>query len=376
MLETKECDDVERMRAGIIGCGNISTVYLENLKNSPLIEVVAVADLLEERARARADEFNIENVYKVDELLCQPEIELVFNLTVPGSHALTDVAILEAGKHVYSEKPLSVSLEDGRRVLDVAKAKNLRVGCAPDTFLGAGIQTARHAIQTGMIGQPVAATAFLMGRGPEWWHENPEFFYAAGGGPMFDMGPYYLTSLIHLLGPIRRISGSVGIQIPERYIHSGPKSGTPLQVETPTHLAGTLDFHNGAIVTLITSFDIQGASELPRIEIYGTKGTLSLPDPNFFNGDVKLRRPGEENAQLLKPLFDCGKNERGIGAGEMVRAIRSNKNHRVNAELAYHVLEALHAFQRSSLEGKHITLESTFEPDEDLYDGSDVTVQI
>ncbi|ASR46957.1 oxidoreductase [Paenibacillus kribbensis] len=365
---------MERMKAGIIGCGNISTVYLENLQNSPLIEVVAVADLLEERARAKADEFNIENVYKVDELLRQPEIELVFNLTVPGSHALTDVAILEAGKHVYSEKPLAVSLEDGRRILDVAKAKNLRVGCAPDTFLGAGIQTARHAIQSGIIGQPVAATAFLMGRGPEWWHENPEFFYAAGGGPMFDMGPYYLTSLIHLLGPIRRISGSVGIQIPERYIHSGPKSGTPLQVETPTHLAGTLDFDNGAIVTLITSFDIQGASELPRIEIYGTKGTLNLPDPNFFNGDVKLRRPGEENVEVLKPLFECEKNERGIGAGEMVRAIRSEKNHHANAELAYHVLEAMHAFQRSSLEGKHIMLESTFEPDEDLYEGTDITV--
>ncbi|WP_068499275.1 Gfo/Idh/MocA family protein [Paenibacillus kribbensis] len=365
---------MERMKAGIIGCGNISSIYLENLRNSPLIEVVAVADLLEERARARADEFNVENAYKVDELLRQPEIELVFNLTVPGSHALTDVAILEAGKHVYSEKPLAVSLEEGKRVLELAQAKNLRVGCAPDTFLGAGIQTARHAIQTGMIGQPVAATAFLMGRGPEWWHENPGFFYAAGGGPMFDMGPYYLTSLIHLLGPIRRISGSVGIQIPERYIHSGPKSGTPLQVETPTHLAGTLDFHNGAIVTLITSFDIQGASELPRIEIYGTKGTLNLPDPNFFNGDVKLRRSGEENAEVLKPLFECGKNERGIGAGEMVRAIRNEKNHRANAELAYHVLEAMHAFQRSSLEGKHITLESTFEPDEDLYDGADITV--
>lgn len=364
---------MERMKAGIIGCGNISSVYLENLQNSPLIEVVAVADLLEERAKARADEFNVENVYKVDELLRQPEIELVFNLTVPGSHALTDVAILEAGKHVYSEKPLAVSLEDGRRVLELAKAKNLRVGCAPDTFLGAGIQTARHAIQTGMIGQPVAATAFLMGSGPEWWHENPEFFYAAGGGPMFDMGPYYLTSLIHLLGPIRRISGSAGIQNSERYIHSGPKSGTPLRVETPTHLAGTLDFHNGAIVTLITSFDIQGASELPCIEIYGTEGTLNLPDPNFFNGDVKLRTPGKENAELLKPLFECGKNERGIGAGEMVRAIHSEKNHRANAELAYHVLEAMHAFQRSSLEGKHILLESTFEPDEDLYYGTDIT---
>ena len=192
---------VEKMKAGIIGCGNISAIYLENLKNNPVIEVVAVADLIRERAQERADEFNIANVYNVDELLQNNEIELVLNLTVPGSHAMTDLAALEAGKHVYAEKPLAISLEDGRKVVELAEEKGLYVGSAPDTFLGSGIQTARKAIEDGLIGKPVAATSFFMGGGPEAWHPNPEFFYVAGGGPMFDMGPYYLTALITLLGP-------------------------------------------------------------------------------------------------------------------------------------------------------------------------------
>lgn len=363
---------MEKVKAGIIGCGNISAVYLANLEKSPLIEVVAVADLLADRAEERANQFGIGSVYTVDELIHSEEIELVFNLTVPGSHALTDLAVLEAGKHVYSEKPLAVSLEDGKKVVGLASEKGLRVGCAPDTFLGAGIQTARYAIKEGLIGQPIAATAFFMGSGPEWWHHDPEFFYASGGGPMFDMGPYYLTALVNLLGPIRRISASAGIQIPDRKIHSGPKSGTPLQVQTPTHLSGTLDFVNGAIATMITSFDIRGASDLPRIEIYGTEGTLSVPDPNEFNGEVRLRKFGEEEWQTVEPLFECSSNERGLGAGEMITAMRAGRPHRASAELGYHVLEAMHAFQRSSMEGKHIVLESAYEPDEELYYGTEV----
>lgn len=351
---------MEKMKAGIIGCGNISAIYLENLKNSPVIEVVAVADLIRERAQERADEFNIANVYNVDELLQDEDIELVLNLTIPGSHAMTDLAALEAGKHVYAEKPLAISLEDGRKVIELAEEKGLYVGSAPDTFLGSGIQTARRAIEDGLIGKPVAATAFFMGGGPEAWHPNPEFFYTVGGGPMFDMGPYYLTALIKLLGPIRRISASAGIQIADRKIGSGPKEGTSLQVETPTHLSGTIDFEQGAIATMIASFDIRGGSDLPRIEIYGTEGVLSVPDPNFFNGDVKLRRPGKDEWEVLPPAFESGHNERGIGVTEMVESIRDGREHQASGKLAYHVLEAMHAFQRSSLEGKHIALESTY----------------
>ncbi|OZB91925.1 Gfo/Idh/MocA family protein [Paenibacillus sp. XY044] len=349
------------MKAGIIGCGNISAIYLENLKKSPVVEVVAVADLVIERAQARAEEFGIANAYTVDELLGNEEIELVINLTIPGSHASIDLAALEAGKHVYAEKPLATSLQDGKRVIELAEQKGLRAGSAPDTFLGSGVQTAKAAIEAGMIGVPVAATAFMMGGGPEGWHPDPEFFYTPGGGPMLDMGPYYLTALVELLGSIRRISASVGAQIPVRTIGSGPKSGQQIQVQTPTHLAGTIDFKQGAIATMITSFDIKAGANLPWIEIYGTEGTLSLPDPNFFNGDVKLRRSGSSDWEVLTPVFESTQNERGRGVNDMVEAIRSGRKHRANGNLAYHVLEAMYAFEESSISGSHVVLASSHE---------------
>jgi predicted dehydrogenase len=349
------------MKAGIIGCGNISAIYLENLKKSPVVEVVAVADLVTERAQARAEEFGIANAYTVDELLGDQEIELVINLTIPGSHASIDLAALEAGKHVYAEKPLATSLQDGKRVVELAEQKGLRAGSAPDTFLGSGVQTAKAAIEAGKIGIPVAATAFMMGGGPEGWHPDPEFFYAPGGGPMLDMGPYYLTALVELLGSIRRISASVGAQIPMRTIGSGPKSGQQIQVQTPTHLAGTIDFKQGAIATMITSFDIKAGANLPWIEIYGTEGTLSLPDPNFFNGDVKLRRSGSSEWEVLTPVFESTQNERGRGVNDMVEAIRSGRKHRANGNLAYHVLEAMYAFEESSISGSHVVLASSHE---------------
>ncbi|GIO55424.1 oxidoreductase [Paenibacillus cineris] len=350
-----------KMKAGIIGCGNISAIYLENLKKSPVVEVVAVADLVTERAQARAEEFGIANAYTVDELLGDKEIELVINLTIPGSHASIDLAALEAGKHVYAEKPLATSLQDGKRVVELAEQKGLRAGSAPDTFLGSGVQTAKAAIEAGKIGIPVAATAFMMGGGPEGWHPDPEFFYAPGGGPMLDMGPYYLTALVELLGSIRRISASVGAQIPMRTIGSGPKSGQQIQVQTPTHLAGTIDFKQGAIATMITSFDIKAGANLPWIEIYGTEGTLSLPDPNFFNGDVKLRRSGSSEWEVLTPVFESTQNERGRGVNDMVEAIRSGRKHRANGNLAYHVLEAMYAFEESSISGSHVVLASSHE---------------
>ncbi|MDR9852750.1 Gfo/Idh/MocA family oxidoreductase [Paenibacillus sp. VCA1] len=348
-----------KMKAGIIGCGNISAIYLENLKKSAVVEVAACADVVLERAESRAAEYGIANVYTVADLLADPSIELVINLTIPGSHADIDIAALEAGKHVYAEKPLAVSLADGKRILEVAESKGLRVGSAPDTFLGSGVQTAKAAIESGMIGKPVAAVAFMMSGGPEGWHPDPEFFYAPGGGPMFDMGPYYLTALAELLGPMHRISSSAGAPVQTRTIGSGPKAGTQIPVLTPTHLAGTIDFKQGAIATVITSFDIKGGADLPWLEIYGTEGTLILPDPNFFDGDVKLRRSGSSEAETLAPVFECGRNERGLGVNDMVKSIREGRNHRAGGELAYHVLEAMHAFQASSLKGEHVVLEST-----------------
>ncbi|MEK4358980.1 Gfo/Idh/MocA family oxidoreductase [Paenibacillus sp. FSL M7-1455] len=348
-----------KMKAGIVGCGNISAIYLENLKKSPVVEVVACADVVLERAAARAEEYGIANAYTAAELLADPEIELVINLTVPGSHAEIDIAALEAGKHVYAEKPLAVSLEDGKRILQTAESKGLRVGSAPDTFLGSGIQTAKAAIEGGMIGKPVAAAAFMMSGGPEGWHPDPEFFYAPGGGPMFDMGPYYLTALAELLGPMDRISSSAGAPSATRTIGSGPKAGQQIPVLTPTHLAGTIDFRQGAIATVITSFDVKGGASLPWLEIYGTEGTLILPDPNFFDGDVKLRRSGSTETETLAPAFECGRNERGLGVNDMVASIRGGRGHRASGALAYHVLEAMHAFHTSSLKGEHVKLEST-----------------
>ncbi|MFI2859086.1 Gfo/Idh/MocA family protein [Paenibacillus sp. JSM ZJ436] len=349
-----------RMRTGIIGCGNISGIYFQNLKNSDWVEVVACADLVVDRAKERAQEYNIPHVFTVEEMLAHPDIELIINLTIPASHASVDVAALEAGKHVYSEKPLAVTLEEGRLVLETAGKKGLRAGCAPDTFLGSAIQTARAAMEQGLIGRPVAACAFNLGAGPETWHHNPEFFYAAGGGPMMDMGPYYLTALVELLGPASRVSASAGIQIPDRFVGSGPNSGQAIPVQTPTHLAGTIDFESGAIVSMITSFDIPAGSELPWIEIYGTSGTLSLSDPNFFNGDVRIRRHGSEAWETLPPAFECGRNERGLGVNDMVQSIREQRDHRASARLAYHVLEIMQSFQQSSLEARHIVLQSTY----------------
>ncbi|WHX47514.1 Gfo/Idh/MocA family oxidoreductase [Paenibacillus woosongensis] len=346
------------MRIGIIGCGNISPAYLNYLKDSTVAKVTALADLLPEKAAERAKEYGIEQVYSVEEMLQSPDIDIILNLTIPASHAAINIAALEHGKHVYAEKPLSISLEDAKRTLELAEARQLRVGCAPDTFLGAGLQTSRMAIQEGRIGRPVAASAFMMGAGPEGWHPNPDFFYQEGGGPMFDMGPYYLTALVNLLGPITRVSSSAQSLLPERIVKSGPRAGTRIPVHTPTHYSGTLDFAGGAIGTLITSFDIPGGSTLPRIEIYGTEGSLLVPDPNCFDGEVKIRKYDSEEWSIVEPAFAGGANERGKGIEDMARAILENREHRASGKLAYHVLEAMHAFLSSSREERHIHLES------------------
>lgn len=347
-----------KMKIGIIGCGSIIPAYLKYLGKSEVVEIHALADLLPNKAHERAAEFGIENVFTVDQMLQNEDIELILNLTIPSAHASVNLAALEHGKHVYVEKPLSISLEEAKLTLNLAESRHLRVGCAPDTFLGAGIETCRQVIEQDLIGRPLAATAFMMGAGPEDWHPNPEFFYAAGGGPMLDMGPYYLTALVHLLGPIARISGSAGIQTPERKVKSGPNMGKVIPVSVPTHYSGTLDFSNGAIGTLVTSFDISGGSTLPWIEIYGTKGTLVVPDPNMFDGDVKVRLYGSDEWNIIPHAFEGETNERGRGIEDMAIAISEGRDHRASGLIAYHVLEAMHAFERSSREGRHIELSS------------------
>jgi len=348
----------ETTKVGIVGCGNISGIYIKNCKAFDILDVVACADIDMKKAKAKAAEFDLPRACTVEKLLADPEIEIVVNLTPPGAHAEVAVAALEAGKCIYNEKPLAISREDGRRILEMADAKGLLVGCAPDTFLGGGLQTCRKLIDDGWIGEPVAATAFMMGHGPEGWHPDPDFFYQPGGGPMFDMGPYYLTALVNLIGPIRRVTSSARITFPERIITSKPKYGTKIKVNTPTHIAGVMDFANGAVGTIITSFDVW-ASELPRIEIYGTEGTLSVPDPNTFGGLVRIRRAGAGEWKEVPLAYGYTENSRGVGVADMAYALRYGRSHRASGELAYHVLDVMQSFLDASREGRHVELASS-----------------
>lgn len=344
---------------GIIGCGNISGIYLQAKEKFPILNIVACADLDADRAQAKAREFNV-RAMSVEEMLADSDIEIIVNLTIPKAHVQVAVAAIEAGKHVYSEKPLGLSRQEGQLLLMKAEEAGLRVGNAPDTFLGGGFQTCRKLLDDGWIGQPIAATAFLTGPGHERWHPDPEFFYKPGGGPMFDMGPYYLTALIFLLGPVKRVTGSTGMARTERTITSEPKYGQTIRVEVPTHVSGLIDFHNGALATIITSFDVW-AAELPRIEIYGTEGTLSVPDPNRFGGPVRIRRAGEDKWSEIPLTHPYHENYRGLGVADMAHAILSGRPHRASGQLAYHVLDIMCAFHDASDQGQHVELESSCE---------------
>lgn len=348
------------IKVGIIGCGNISGIYFKAGKTFRILDIAACADLDISRAQAKATEHGVPKACSPEELLADPEIQIVINLTIPNAHYDVCLAALQAGKHVHVEKPLSITREQGRHLLEVANEKGLRVGGAPDTFLGGGLQTCRKLIDDGWIGEPIGVTAFMLCGGHESWHPDPAFYYKAGGGPMFDMGPYYLTALTALIGPIRRITGSTRITSPERTITSEPKYGTKITVDVPTHIAGIMDFANGAIGTLVTSFDVM-ASELPPIEIYGTHGSLSVPDPNGFGGPVRVRRRGAKGWSDVPLTHNFADNSRGIGVADMAYAIQSGRKHRASGELAYHVLEAMHGFHDSSDSGRHYDMTSMVE---------------
>jgi len=350
-----------KVKVGIIGTGAISGAYLKRLTMFENLEVAACADLIAERAKAKAAEFKIPKACSVRRLLRDPEIGIVLNLTVPKAHAAVALSALKAGKSVYSEKPMAVLRRHGKRILALAAEKGLRVGGAPDTFLGAGLQTCRKVIDDGLIGEPVGATAFMLSHGPETWHPSPEFYYEVGGGPMFDMGPYYLTALISLIGPIRRVTACTRVTFPTRTITSEPKKGKVVQVETPTHVAGVMEFANGAIGTLVTSFDVWGGKTLPRIEIYGTKGSLSCPDPNTFGGEVFIRLSGDKDWSPVPLSHVYSENWRSIGVADMAYGLQSGRKHRANGQMAYHVVDVMQSFLDSGEKGRHVTLASTCE---------------
>ncbi len=351
---------VEPVKIGIVGCGNISGIYFQAAKTFKILNIATCADLDSERARMKAEEHGIVAAGSVEALLADPSIEIIVNLTIPRAHYEVCMAAVQAGKHVYVEKPLCITREEGQRLLAAAKERGVRVGAAPDTFLGAGLQTCRKLIDDGWIGEPIGATAFMLCHGHESWHPDPEFYYKAGGGPMFDMGPYYLTALTALMGPIRRVTGSTRATFPERKITSAPKYGTSVTVDVPTHVAGILDFTNGAIATLVTSFDVW-AHQLPKIEIYGTEGSLSVPDPNTFGGPVSVRRAGAKEWTEMPLTHGFAENSRGIGVADMAYGIRSGREHRVSGRLAYHVLEAMHGFHDASDSARHYEMHSTVE---------------
>jgi predicted dehydrogenase len=344
---------MEKVKVGIIGTGNISPAYINGCRAFDILDLVACADMDVAKAMTVAKEHNIPKALSVDELLADPEIEFVINLTIPAVHADVSLKIIEAGKHPYSEKPLAVSREDGQKIIAAAKAKGVLVGCAPDTFLFGPHQACRKLIDDGSIGDPVAAIAFMMGHGPERWHPSPDFFYQVGGGPLFDMGPYYITCLVNLLGPVKKVAAITRASFPERVAADGHK----IPVNVTTHVAGTLEFHSGAIATLINSFDIW-KHQLPRMEVYGATGSLYVPDPNGYENKVLLYQEGQENWQQMElPHGDDWK--RGIGTADMAYALRTGRTHRASGEMAYHVLDVMHCFDESSNSGQHVEVKST-----------------
>jgi len=350
---------MRKVGVGIVGLGNISAAYLKASRAFPVIDIKGVADINMAAAQARADEFGVKAV-ELDALFADPSIEIILNLTIPKAHVEVGLRAIDAGKHVYSEKPLGVVFAEGKKLVEAARARNLRVGSAPDTFLGGSHQTARHIVDTGRLGQAVGGTAYFMCPGHERWHPNPAFYYENGGGPMLDMGPYYITDLVNLLGPVAKVSGFGTMLRPTRTITAKERAGEVIPVQVPTHVSGTLAFANGAVVQITMSFDVAGHKHVP-LEIYGTEGTLIVPDPNHFGGQIEFMAKGGEWEPVATDQPYADGNYRSIGLADMAQAIVENRPHRCSGDLALHVLEVMEAFQRSSESGQVVAITTPVE---------------
>jgi predicted dehydrogenase len=346
------------LRVGLVGAGQISGAYLRTFPRLPNVRVTAIADLDKARAAEAADEVPGARAMAPDELYAAEDVDLVLNLTIPAAHAEVAHAAIAAGKHVYGEKPLTATTADARTLLEAADLAGVRVGCAPDTVLGTGVQTARAVLDSGEIGAPVAASAFMVTPGHERWHPAPEFYYRPGGGPLLDMGPYYLTALVTLLGPVRRVVGMSSSPRSTRIIGSGPRAGTEFAVEVATHVTGVLEHENGALSTLLMSFDVW-AGALPRIEVYGTGGSLSVPDPNGFDGEVRLFRAGSKEWEHVAERGGYPGAARGYGVADLARALAEGGPHRADGRLAYHVLDIMESLLAAARSGDSATVTST-----------------
>lgn len=356
------------MRVGLVGCGNISRQYLDSLERLPGLALTVVADLDPAAAAAVAERTGA-RASAPDALLTDDEVDVVLNLTTPQAHAPLTIAALEAGKHVYLEKPFATSLADADAMLAAAARADRRIGSAPDTVLGTGTQTARALIDRGEIGQPVAATAFMLIPGHEAWHPSPGFYYATGGGPLLDMGPYYLTSLVTMLGPVETVTAMSARPRPVRVAPPGsPRAGEEFPVEVETTVSAVLRHAGGAVSTLVVSFDVV-ASTLPRIEVYGTEGSLAVPDPNHFDGEVRLGRRGA--FEPVEPLAGYPGAGRGYGLADMARAIAAGTGHRQSAELGYHVNEVMERVLEAAATGTVVPVRSRCERPDPVPAGAD-----
>lgn len=356
---------------GIIGCGNISAAYLELAPLFKGYEILAVADINMDNANARAEEFGVRS-QSVEDLLASADIDLVINLTIPAAHLEVSRAILEAGKHVYSEKPFVLSLSEAQELGALARSKGLRVGSAPDTFMGGSHQLARSLVDEGAIGNVTSGTAMVMSHGMEHWHPNPDFFFKKGGGPILDLGPYYLCNLVQMLGPVAKVSSFTNAAFATRTISNGPRDGETVPVETPTTIHSLLSFQNGAVITLLASWDVW-KNDHPIMELYGTEGTMTLPDPNFFGGELTItERDGEDIEKSWDHPFGVPNfegvhaNYRGAGLADMALAITSGRPHRCNDEFATHVVEVMTAILEAGDIGEVLTMQTTCERPEVL----------
>ncbi|MBC7003107.1 Gfo/Idh/MocA family oxidoreductase [Photobacterium sp. BZF1] len=361
---------MEPLRIGLIGCGVISDIYLKTCQKFDIVDIVACASLDLSESKAKAEKYNIAKFCTPDEVINDPSIDAVLNLTIPAVHGDISLAAVKAGKHVYSEKPFVTDLEQGKEILAVAKQNNVLVGNAPDTFLGSRIQTCKKLLDDGIIGEPIGATAFVGTHGVERHHPNPDFYYKPGGGPLFDLGPYYLTALISLLGPIKQCAGMAKKSFNHRLIESQPRAGELIDVEVDTHISSLLEFKSGVSAMMLTSFDIWD-SELPRLEIYGTKGTICIADPdptdgtNIFGGDVlyrtrdnarwnyRPRQQGLDNWTVAKNQHNFSKDSRGLGLIDLAYAARDQRPVRASGEMALHVCEVMEGIMLSAKTGHH-----------------------
>ena len=358
------------VKVAMIGVGAISGIYLKNMTETfHELELYGVCDLVRERAEKAQAEYHVPKLYEtMHDAFADEEVQIVLNLTRPNEHFEVTKAALLAGKHVYSEKPLGADFAEGQALVKLAQERGLMLGGAPDTFLGAGLQTCRRLIDDGVIGDVVGAAAFMICRGHESWHPDPEFYYKRGGGPMMDMGPYYITALVNLIGGVKAVTGVTKSAFPQRLVTSAPKRGQIVQVDVPTYVTGMMEFENGAVGTIFTTFDAYYPSQA-RLEVYGTRGTLFAPDPNYFGGPISLFTPEDRTVREVPLLYDYKENSRALGLADMANALASGRRARADYHQTLHVLEILTSFEKSSIKQGRVELATRFERGVPMYRG-------